>query len=118
MIRVDLHTTKQLLHIIMKVQLQLTIIHHPTTQVAPRAVVTAARHQVQVGIDMTNINYLSPIYKAIYGNQMIVGGRSNLKKYLIMRLLGKVLPELQFEINQDLTFNPKQIKKVKSCKHR
>lgn len=35
-----------------------------------------------------------------------------------MRLLGNVLPELQFEINQDFTFNPKQIKKVKSCKHR
>ena len=52
MIRVDLHTTKlQRLIITMKVQLQLPIIHHPTTQVAPRAVVTVARHQVQVGID-------------------------------------------------------------------
>ncbi|MDN5479815.1 MAG: hypothetical protein L0G39_23050 [Chryseobacterium sp.] len=57
MIRVDLHTTKQLLHIIMKVQLQLPIIHHLTTLVvhirvtAHRVVVTVDLHPVQVGIN-------------------------------------------------------------------
>lgn len=57
MIRVDLYTTKLQRLIIMKVQLQLPIIHQLTTLVvhirviAHRAVVTMGLHPVQVGIN-------------------------------------------------------------------
>lgn len=57
MIRVDPHTTKNQLLIIMHVRLQLPIIPHLTTLVvpirviAPRAAMTVDHHLVQVGIN-------------------------------------------------------------------
>lgn len=67
---------------------------------------------------MKNINHLNPIYRCFFNNHWIIGGRSNLKKYLVIRLLGQQLPELNFDIELDFPFNPKHIPKVKNRKYR
>ena len=41
-----------------------------------------------------------------------MGGRFQLKKYLIIRLLEQQLPEFKFNIELDFPFNPKHIPKV------
>lgn len=47
-----------------------------------------------------------------------MGGRSHLKKYLVIRLLAQQFPELKFNIEQNFPFNPKHIPKVKNRKYR
>lgn len=65
---------------------------------------------------MKNIDHLNPFYRHFNSNHLIVGGRGNLKKYLVIRLLDQQTPELKFNIELDFPFLPQHIRKVKSRK--
>ncbi|WP_198078253.1 hypothetical protein [Acinetobacter calcoaceticus] len=67
---------------------------------------------------MKNINHLSPIYNCFFKKDILLGGRTNLKKYLVLRLLEQKIPELIFNTELDFPFNPKLISKVKNRKIR
>ena len=67
---------------------------------------------------MKNLSHLNPIYRCFSNNHWIIGGRSHLKKYLVIRLLEQQLPELKFNIEWDFPFDPKSIFKVKNRKVR
>ncbi|MDF2419153.1 hypothetical protein GWP85_16810 [Acinetobacter beijerinckii] len=79
---------------------------------------TADHHPAQVGIKMKNLNHLNPIYRCFSNFHLFIGGRSNVRKYWVIRLLGLQLPELKFNIELDFPFNPKNISKLRNRKYR
>ncbi|MFT0694127.1 hypothetical protein ACDX34_08345 [Acinetobacter bereziniae] len=110
-------TTQVLLLVQIIVTLPMILVVHIRVTVH-QVVMTVELHLVRVGINMKNVNHLSPIYNHLNPNQLIFGARSHLKKHFIVRVLDLQLPELKFNIELDFPFSPKRIPKVKNRKVR
>lgn len=82
-----------------------------------RAVMTADLHLVRVGIDMKNINHLTPLYN-FYKRPWLCTSRRAGFKFLVFKLCTQLIPELECDFFADFPFIPKRIPKVKNRKVR